>query len=307
MKYYKYVLTPKTVTDFSFSMDCMVGEKQVKLHSSSTALLKKVDGTGYLMNLRMVNYRIERNSGYYLDCGDHIITNNKYLETDNDFNVTFEKVFDVEFENKRYLGVEDVRIFYSDEDESKLVYIGTSQHKNEKIGMLIGDYDPHNTSVLKKQEVVPAWDSWCEKNWAYFKYQGETRLVYKWHPLEVGKIDKETNVMSIVNTITNTPKIFSHTRGSTCGFAFKDEIWFVLHLVSYESPRHYYHIFAVFDKEMNFLRHSAPFKFQGEPIEYCLGLVVEEERVICTFSEWDGSSKLVVYDKSYVDDLVKYT
>ena len=36
-------------------------------------------------------------------------------------------------------------------------------------------------------------------------------------------------------------------------------------------------------------------------------LVVEEERVICTFSEWDGSSKLVVYDKSYVDNLIKYT
>lgn len=307
MKYYKFVLSPKVLIDFSFSMECPVGDKQIKFNSSSTALLKKIDGSGYMMNLRMVNYRIERQHGYYLDCDQHIMTNNKYVELDNNFNVTFEKVLEVEYEDKRYLGVEDVRIFTSDEDETKLVYIGTSQQKNGKIGMLIGDYDPVNYSVLKTQEVVPAWDSWCEKNWAYFKYQGETRLVYKWHPLEVGKIDKETNVMSIVNTITNTPKIFSHTRGSTCGFAYNDEIWYVLHLVSYETPRHYYHIFAVFDKEMNFLRHSAPFKFQGESIEYCLGLVVEDDRVICTFSEWDGSSKLVTYDKSYVDSLVKYT
>jgi tetratricopeptide (TPR) repeat protein len=307
MKYYKFVLQPKTTIDFSFTMECPVGDKQIKFNSSSTSLLKKIDGTGYMLNFRMVNYRIERNNGYYLDCEQHIMTNNKYMELDNEFNVTFEKVFDVEYEDKRYLGVEDVRIFTRDDDESKLVYIGTSQHKNGKIGMITGDYDPYNESVLKTQEVSPAWDSWCEKNWAYFKYQGETRLVYKWHPLEVGKIDKETNVMSIVNTITNTPKIFSHTRGSTCGFAYNDEIWYMLHLVSYETPRQYYHIFAVFDKEMNFLRHSAPFKFQGESIEYCLGLVVEDDRVICTFSEWDGSSKLVVYDKSYVDSLVKYT
>ena len=72
-------------------------------------------------------------------------------------------------------------------------------------------------------------------------------------------------------------------------------------------PRHYYHIFAVFDENMNFLRHSAPFKFEGEGIEYTLGLVVEDERVITTYSTWDRSSKIAVYDKAYVDSLIKYT
>ena len=87
-------------------------------------------------------------------------------------------------------------------------------------------------------------------------------------------------------------------RGSTPGFSYNNEIWFNSHLVSYETPRHYYHIVAVFDKEMNYKRNSPPFKFEGEPIEYCLGLVVEEERIICTYSTWDGTTKLVVYDKN---------
>lgn len=311
MKFYKFVLNPRINMDFSFSMNCLVGDMPIKFYSSSASLLKNPKKDGYIMNIRMVNYEIIRNNGAYLNCDKYIITNNKYLELDNNLKITFEKVFDIKYEDKRYLGVEDVRIFTSEctdeDDESQLIFMGTSQHTNGKIGMLSGDYNI-NENVLETQEVMPSFcDSWCEKNWVYFKYNGENRLVYKWHPVQIGKINTETNKLDIVDTKSNTPRIFAHTRGSTCGVEFNDEIWFVLHLVSYETPRHYYHIFAVFDKEMNFKRHSAPFKFQGESIEYCLGLVVEEDRVICTYSEWDSTTKMVVYDKSYVDGLLKYT
>ena len=314
MKFYKYVLKPTQKINFSFSIDCPIGDKMIKFHSSSASLLKNQLNDGYLMNIRMVNYRIQQNNGAYLDCDENIITNNKYLELDNNFNVTFEKIFEVEDEDKRYLGVEDVRIFTSDEsddsdDEStntnKLIYMGTSQHKSGKIGMLMGDYDI-NSNILKTQEIVPSFcDSWCEKNWTYFKYKGENHLIYKWFPLQICKINTETNKLDTIEMKETTPRIFSHARGSTCGFEYGDEIWFILHLVSYETPRHYYHIFAVFDKEMNFKRHSAPFKFEGEPIEYCLGLVVESERVMCTDSTWDGTTKLVVYDKSYIDTFLQ--
>ena len=300
MKFYKHILKPQQKIDLSFTMECPIGDRMVKFNSSSAALLENSTKDGYLMNIRMVNYRIERN-GAYLDCDQHIITNNKYVEFDKELKITKEKVFEVPYEDKRYLGIEDVRIFTDDVDESKLIYIGTSQHKNGKIGMLIGDYDPEAMTLLT-QEIVPSFcDSWCEKNWAYFKHHGKNRLVYKWHPLQIGKINEETQMLDIVDTRPNMPNIFTHTRGSTCGFLFDQEIWFILHLVSYESPRHYYHIFAVFDEDMNFKRHSAPFKFEGESIEYCLGLVVESERVLCTYSTWDGTTKLVSYEKSYID------
>lgn len=310
MKFYKFVLKPRAKMDFSFSMECPVGDMNINFHSSSAALIKNPKTDGYIMNIRMVNYRIVRENGAYLDCEQYIITNNKYLELDKNLRVTFEKVFDVEYEDMRYLGVEDIRVFTSEcldeDDEPQLIFMGTSQHKNGKIGMLMGNYNIYE-NILKAEEVVPSFcDSWCEKNWVYFKYNGENRLVYKWYPVQIGKINTETKQLDIVDTKSNTPRIFSHTRGSTPGVEYDGEIWFVLHLVSYESPRHYYHIFAVFDKEMNFKRHSAPFKFQGEPIEYCLGVVVEETRVICTYSEWDNSTKMVVYDKSYVDGLLKY-
>jgi hypothetical protein len=100
------------------------------------------------------------------------------------------------------------------------------------------------------------------------------------------------------------PRLFSHARGSTCGFKFGNELWFVLHMVSYEEPRHYYHFIAVFDASMNLLRYSAPFTFKGEPIEYCLGLIVEENRVLITYSCWDRTTQLALYDKAYVEGLL---
>jgi hypothetical protein len=117
----------------------------------------------------------------------------------------------------------------------------------------------------------------------------------------------ETNELHLVKT-KPVPQIFSRARGSSSGFTYvqDSEIWFVQHIVSYESPRHYYHMISVFDLSMNLLRYSAPFKFEGEPIEYCLSIVVESERVLINYSTWDRTTRIGVYEKKYIDSLVKY-
>jgi hypothetical protein len=147
----------------------------------------------------------------------------------------------------------------------------------------------------------------CEKNWVFVDYLNSTHIIYKWFPLQICKLDNDTNSISIVETKQNMPRIFSHTRGSSCGFKYNNELWFVVHLVSYEKPRHYYHLLTVFNENMDLMRYSAPFKFEGEPIEYSIGLVVEDSRVLISYSVWDRTTKLAVYDKLYVENLLKYT
>jgi hypothetical protein len=66
-------------------------------------------------------------------------------------------------------------------------------------------------------------------------------------------------------------------------------------------------IFVVFDENMQLLRYSAPFKFEGEPIEYSLSVVVEDDRVLMNYSTWDRTTKVCVYDKDYIEGLLKYT
>jgi hypothetical protein len=50
--------------------------------------------------------------------------------------------------------------------------------------------------------------------------------------------------------------------------------------------------------------YSAPFKLSSHPIEFCLGLVVEENRVLIGYSEMDGSSKIARVDWEEINGLL---
>jgi hypothetical protein len=223
---------------------------------------------------------------------------------------------DLLFDGRQYIGVEDVKIYY-DKYKDAITYIGTGFHEDNKLGLVSGIYD----TQIKKMEVNELKQNFkntsCEKNWVFVDYNNETHVVYEWHPLKICKlVNNELTVMES----KPMPKIFSKVRGSTCGFPFfpflkkmelngniaPTEIWFIGHIVSYESPRHYYHIISVFDSDMKLLRYSAPFKFEGDPIEYCLSIIVEDERVLINYSTWDRTTRIGIYDKKYIDSIVKF-
>ena len=318
MKYYKQVLTANKKINFSNVTKISVNNEDIDFNSSSSCLINSKDG-GYIMNVRYVNYYIN-SGGNYLNCDKNITTYNKYIELDNNFTVTNEKMFESEYDGRRYIGIEDVRIF-NDVETNELLFIGTGYHKNEQIGIVNGKYDI-NKNTLDYNELKSSFtNNGCEKNWVYVDYKNSTHVIYKWHPLQICKINQETNLLDLIEN-KEMPLIFSHARGSTCGYKYtkkfsicencisfsmeETELWFVLHLVSYEQPRHYYHMFAVFDNSMNLLHYSAPFKFDGEAIEYCLSLIVEDDRVLINYSNWDRTTSIGVYDKKYIDSLIKY-
>ena len=296
-----------------------INEIDFDFNSSSSCLIKAENG--YKLNIRYVNYTIQPN-GSYTNCEKHIVTINKYVEFDNNFNVLLESWLNVPLDNRQYIGVEDVRIWTSSNNENQLLYIGTGFHQDNKLGIVTGIYDI-SSNKMEINEIKPNFNNaTCEKNWVFVNYDGEDHIIYKWHPLQICKINAEKTTLSIVEE-RKMPQIFSHVRGSSCGFNYykkiaennngnisidimEREIWFVGHIVSYESPRHYYHIISVFDANMNLLRYSAPFKFDGEPIEYCLSIVVEDERVLMNYSTWDRTTRIGIYDKKYIDSIVKY-
>lgn len=327
MKFYKDVLKSSQVINFGNSVVKNINNDNTIFYSSSSCLIPNPfeDKNGYLMNVRYVNYLID-NNGNYLNCDKHIITQNKYIKLSSDLKIIKDEFLEFNFEDRRYIGVEDVRILY-DSYSNKMLYIGTGYHKNNSIGVVSGEYNVNDHKLSYIDEIRPFCHSTCEKNWVFVDIKQSINIIYKWHPLQICKINQDKKMLDLVET-KEMPKIFSHTRGSTCGFNYikktslasnintnnninisiiETEIWFVLHMVSYEKPRHYYHIFAVFDESMNLLRYSAPFKFHTEPIEYCLGLVVEDDRVLITYSIWDRETNLGIYDKKYIDSIIKYT
>jgi hypothetical protein len=329
MKFYKQILNQKDRIIFDNTIISVINNENTNLISSSSCLIPNINNNGYQMNIRYVNYHIT-DSGAYLNCDRHIISVNKYVELGKDFNVENEKLIELKFDGRRYIGIEDIRIF-NDVETNELLYIGTGFHQNEQIGIVSGNYDIHNLQLIGNEITQDFNNSGCEKNWVFVDINKSVNVIYKWHPFQICKINQENKSLNLVE-IKEMPRIFSHARGSTCGFNYvkktnlannnnndnssindninisiiETEIWFVLHMVSYENPRHYYHIISVFDDSMNLLRYSAPFKFHTEPIEYCLGLVVEDDRVLITYSVWDRETKLGIYDKKYIDSIIKY-
>ena len=321
MKFYKDILILTQKKNTTDNIISVINNENTNLNSSSSCLIPNQNNDGYLMNIRYVNYEIEAN-GNYLNCDKNIISVNKFVELDKQFNIKTEKWMELKFDNRRYIGIEDIRIF-NDSKTNNLLFLGTGYHHNNKIGIVNGIYDV-NSGIFNEVEINPEFcNSSCEKNWVFVDYNDSSHIVYNWHPLKICKINENKNLLSLVET-KNTPKIFSHIRGSSCGFKYskkydscnngnividitEDEIWFVTHIVSYETPRHYYHLIAVFDSNMNLLRYSAPFKFEGEPIEYCLSIVVEDERVLINYSTWDRTTQIGIYDKKYIDSIVKYS
>lgn len=325
MKFYKDVLVSRQILKLDETKYIDVNGESTQFYSSSSSLIHNPKNNGYLMNARYVNYYIT-NNGSYLNCDKHIVTVNRFVEFDKNFKILNDKFFDVNFEDRRYVGIEDVRIF-NNSTTDKLKFIGVGYHKNNSIGVVEGEYNVEN-NILESRELTCGFNNAsCEKNWVYTDYNGSAHIIYKWHPLQICKVDEETQKLNLIES-KDMPKIFSNIRGSTCGFKYAKnvnisnmysvsnitlefeepemEIWFVLHMVSYENPRHYYHIIAVFDEKMNLLRYSAPFKFEGECIEYCLSIIVEEERVLINYSGMDRTTRIGIYGKTYIDSLLKY-
>jgi tetratricopeptide (TPR) repeat protein len=304
MKFYKNVLKPIDVINMDDKINILLNNENTLFNSSSSCLIHNENKNGYFLNIRYVNYYITE-TGSYLNCDNHIVSINKFVELDKDLKYTKEKLFDLNFVDRRYIGIEDIKIF-NDLNKNKIIFIGTGLHNNNNIGIVMGDYDICKDILISSELTTDFSHSRCEKNWIFVDYKNETHIIYKWHPLQICKLDDINNQISIIET-KEMPRIFSHVRGSTCGFRYNsNEIWFVVHLVSYENPRHYYHMIVIFDSMMNLLRYSAPFKFDTEPIEYCLSIVVEDERVLMNYSTWDRTTRIGVYDKKYIDSITKY-
>ena len=318
MKFYKQILQNKTLYYLDSSINLNINNENINFISSSSCLIKKPNSDGYFCNIRYVNYYIEPN-GSYINCEKHIISINKFVEFDKKFNIIKEQWMDLIYDGRLYMGVEDVRIYY-DNYKNKIVYIGTGYHCNNQIGILSGDYDTNNNKFAINELKQTFNQSSCEKNWIFVDYKGENHVIYDWYPLKICKL--ENNNLNLVETRT-MPKIFSRVRGSSCGYIYnkkigennngnividitEPEIWFINHIVSYESPRHYYHMISVFDSSMNLLRYSAPFKFEGESIEYCLSIIVEDDRVLINYSTWDRTTRICIYEKNYIDSLLLY-
>lgn len=259
-------------------------------------------GNGYLMNVCYVNYTILQDGRYMFQHSDGKITSlHKTLWLNQQFEVEKGNWIDrVQNEELQYQGIEDVKLFQHD---GTILVLGTIQDPNTSqltLTVGFGNYILDGNCIEASAFQSPHGYT-CEKNWCYAHNQeGKLYIVYTWSPLTV--CIQEGNKLKEYVKHTSIPRIFQDLRGSSNGCLVKDEIWFLTHLVQYSSPRKYYHMIVILDAtSFAYKRHSILFKFHGDCIEYGLGLIVEEERMVLSYSRMDCTSSVICLQRDIVE------
>jgi glycosyltransferase involved in cell wall biosynthesis len=249
-----------------------------------------------IINTRFVNYNIDDNGNYINR--ENIITKNIISVIDlNNYDIIseFELKYDISLDNL-YIGLEDIRLL---NNNGILFYnanrgLGHSMIKVEH-GIINLEEKTTNNNVLLNFILS---QNAIEKNWVLFNSNNENKCIYNWYPLIIGNISNNQFIKT--HEQTDIPYFFKYIRGSTNGQLIDNELWFICHLVSYESRRYYYHIIIVLDSTTLKMKKYTPFfKFESEPVEYTLGFIELSNDLLIGYSVLDRETKYMLVPKDW--------
>jgi hypothetical protein len=245
------------------------------------------------MNVRLVNYTL--NNGLYHYHDKQVITENKSVMLGSHLQMLSEYFLPEPPAATTFIrGVEDVRLF---EHDGGICFLGTKMTAAGVLTVCWGKYGMDGLTDLVEMTNIKG----CEKNWSVVP-NGESKItvVYEWGPLTLGEFDGTTLNRKEIGGL---PKLFNLARGSTNGFLYKDEYWFV---VQYQTEsRVYFHSLIVLDRAMKMVKYTLPFKLSKKPVEFCCGLVVEDNRILLGYSENDQTTTVTVYHPDVFDFIEK--
>jgi len=243
----------------------------------------------HLINLMDNNFQIIKQKLLYIDCEDIRLFNkndnicfscNYFDENKNIYNIM---ICELDTELNVHKIIKPIKHFYM------------IKNKIESVPKYIDDSMYLFKNVYKK---IKNYNKW-EKNWTLFNYNDNLHIIYKWFPLHICKINIDT--LELIE-IKEMPNIFAFSRGSTNGYEYENLIWFIIHKVT--TYKSYYHMFAIFDKKMNLKGYINNFKFENCIVEFCLGLVIEKDRILISYSTYDTNCKIAIYNKKYIENLI---
>jgi mannosyltransferase OCH1-like enzyme len=297
------ILKYNNTYDFTKKIIKNINNENITFYSTNPSIIKHPTKLNtYILNIRWVNYIVNMS-----------VLTNISLNSRFELNYNFEKVSDEIFleesidKNILFNGMEDIRLFNYN---NKLYYVGSIYDNIRKVISIssnIYNYDISKYTINKKI-IYPNFYNLdkiykYEKNWGFFNYNNKLAVVYSWYPIIISEIDYEKNILNIIDYKYNIPEYFKETSGSTPGYTINNEIWFVLHKVQIgDNNRNYQDFFAVFDLDMNLLRYSELFKYDDVMIQFCVGLIIEPDRIILSYGTMDNTCNVSVYSLDYINN-----
>ena len=269
-------------------------------------------GGKHILNTRYVNYWIYPNGCYLFNSGKQLIENKNMLSELNqetflpEYYKEIREQIDLPITDGISKGIEDIRL-YEVNNQVKYVAttIGYSPSGNPRI--IVGNYDIKNACVIDGTVINPPYDTWSEKNWIpIIKKENNTNdeeelFIYKWSPMEIGKIDYEKKELVIVKRYPMSSPLFSKMRGSTIFQEVEDGLLGVVHFSEEHGPRHYYHMLLLLDKETFApIRYTETFCFEKLGVEFCIGFAVNNDNYMFWISRHDRDPATIQIEKSVI-------
>jgi len=258
----------------------------------------------HILNTRYVNYVYHESGKYCIihDSNSIIRTKNILSILDNNFMPTnylemSEENIGLPSKPAKFCGLEDIRLY---ECNGELRYIATNidYSPNTWNLMIRGIYDVDALDYKESRLLYSPGESWCEKNWIPLIKRGcvdEEYFIYKWSPMEIGKINEETNQLEICLKYNIASPFFSKVRGSTIFTETNEGLLGIVHFSEDKLPRHYYHMFVLLDKTtFKPLKYSENFYFQEIGIEFCIGFNIKDDNYYFWISKFDREPKLLI-------------
>jgi hypothetical protein len=253
------------------------------------------------MNVRYVNYATSRQGEYTArDPEGQVRTRNAYFYYKQPYqqltsqDLTFmdhTPPQDLTVHPTRVHGFEDVRLISF---QDKVYYTSASSEFSPNFRVVFGEYDLKENKHLNNRVLQPPTHTDCEKNWLAVTHMPKLHFIYSWYPFRAGPLPESPNNQLEITITHNTPQYFSRLRGSANAVLYNDSLYVLTHSVKYGSPRKYYHHIVKLDKDtLQPKEISNAFAFEELGIEYCLTMLIENDRVEFVYSHFDSNPKIV--------------
>ena len=243
----------------------------------------------HLLNIRYINYWLYPGGGYLIHHPErHIYTKNYFAFWNpskgyecSSINEMDDMSISLENYGGSIYGLEDIRLY---EKQNEIYFIATNINYScvGRNRMIRGKYNIEKRIYEDCLLLVPPnKDSWCEKNWIPIIKGGAEYFIYKWFPFEIVSLVEKTDPLGVSYTQLDiclqyqhrTP-FFEKVRGSTTFIPLVSDAGSdagsnadylgVVHFSEEKSPRQYYHMLVLLDKDTLMpLRYSNHFFLLG--------------------------------------------
>jgi len=245
-----------------------------KYTPGNSSILRMDDG-GYLMNLRMADYRYMDGAYVWAD-GNTVNTRNYLVRLDSELRpkevpveIGMRYAEGVHYRDARINGVEDVRLYRRGDGRVGMYGCTANLGEGGAIQMCSGVLEESgqaSTYTAVAPLASPQGRS-CEKNWCFWGECGA--YIYEWFPYTLYSADTGALLLK-----KNMPSFFADWRGSSRVVGHQGGWYVLLHRVVLRAGRRVYiHMLVELDRHTLAPKsYSAPFCFESLGVEYCIGL-----------------------------------